>query len=79
MTTEKVSATLDKDTLAAVRARVGKRGVSAYLEDAAREKLERDTRRARVLAYLAELEAKDPIDAKTRAKAERLVRAIVGD
>ena len=78
MTTEKVSATLHKDTLARVRTRAGRRGVSSYLEDAAREKLERDTRRARVVAYLKTLERDDPVTQQARDKALKLVAEILG-
>ncbi|MBN3928704.1 hypothetical protein IQ279_03430 [Streptomyces verrucosisporus] len=37
-----ISVTLAAGTLHAIRARVGKRGVSAYLEKAARRQIERD-------------------------------------
>ncbi len=78
MATEKVSATLARETLAAIRSQAGARGVSSWLELAAREKLERDERAVRIRAYLAELEAEDPIPAAARARARRLVRDILG-
>ncbi|HEY3355957.1 MAG TPA: hypothetical protein VGQ83_22080 [Polyangia bacterium] len=78
MATEKVSATLGSETLAAIRSHVGARGLSSWLELAAREKLERDERVARIRDYLAELEAEDPIPPAARARARRLLRDIVG-
>ncbi|MBI5478491.1 MAG: hypothetical protein HY906_06520 [Deltaproteobacteria bacterium] len=78
MATAKISATLGSATLAAIRSRVGKGGLSSWLELAAREKLERDQRVARVRAYLAELAAADPIPAAARARAHRLVRDLLG-
>ena len=79
MRTEKISATLRRDTLAAVRARAGSRGVSGYLEAAAREKLARDARRARILEHLDELAAQDPISDDERLQAERRLAAILGE
>lgn len=79
MPTAKISATLRRDTLAAVRARAGSRGVSGYLEAAAREKLARDERRARILAYLEELAADDPISDEEREQAERRLARILGE
>jgi hypothetical protein len=77
MATTKVSATLEQQTLTAIRTRVGPRGVSSYLEQAAREKLERDERRQRIRAYLAELDAEDPISGEERDQARRLVDGIL--
>jgi len=78
MATAKVSATLERETVAAIRSRAGERGVSSWLEVAAREKLERDERATRIREYLAELAAEDPIPAAARARARRLVRGILG-
>lgn len=78
MPTEKVSATLQSETLAAIRAQAGRGRVSAFLEQAAREKIARDARRLRVRAYLAELEAEDPVPPEAREKARRLLRGILG-
>jgi hypothetical protein len=69
---------MGRATLAAIRARVGSRGLSSWLELAAREKLERDERVSRIRAYLAELESEDPIPASARAKASRIVQGILG-
>jgi len=54
MPIEKVSASLDTDVMEEVRAMVGPRGVSAFLNQAAREKLQHD----RILALLDELDEK---------------------
>lgn len=48
------------------------------LDEAARVKLTRDERRARVLAYLAELERAAPIAPAARKRAARLVRKLTG-
>jgi hypothetical protein len=60
MATKPISATLQELTLARIDERVGPRGVSAYLEAAAQEKLDRDDSHDAFLAYLEELEAADP-------------------
>jgi hypothetical protein len=49
---ERVTTTMDKKTLAQVRRRAGRRGVSAFIEQAVREKLQRE-------AVLAMLDALD--------------------
>jgi hypothetical protein len=68
MATEKISATLDRDVLDEIRRTVGPRRLSAFLSQAAREKLHR----ARVLAYLGELDAEfGPLDARAKAVAAR--------
>ena len=51
---ERVTATIDEQTLAAIRRVAGPRGVSSFLEAAARERL----LRLRVLGLLDELDAK---------------------
>jgi hypothetical protein len=50
---ERVTATIDKQTLTAIRRIAGKRGVSAFLQVAARERLDR----LRLLSLLDELDA----------------------
>jgi hypothetical protein len=50
---ERVTATIDKQTLTAIRRVAGKRGVSAFLQVAARERLAR----MRLLSLLDELDA----------------------
>jgi len=42
MSTVGISISLDTDVIEEIRARVGKRGLSAYLDTAARRQLERD-------------------------------------
>jgi hypothetical protein len=51
---ERVTATIDEQTLAAIRRLAGPRGVSAFLEAAARERLAR----LRLLGLVDELDAK---------------------
>ena len=53
MSMEKVSATLESEILDEIRQRVGPRKVSAFLNEAARQKLQQ----ARIQEYLAELYA----------------------
>jgi Arc/MetJ family transcription regulator len=66
--TEKVSLTLDARALAEVRRRVGKRGVSAYVDDAVRAKLQRE----RLTRWLDEMDAEyGPPSDKVRREAER--------
>jgi len=50
---ERVTASIDKQTLSAIRRVAGKRGVSAFLQIAARERLAR----LRLLSLLDELDA----------------------
>ena len=73
---ERVTATIDEQTLAAIRRFAGPRGVSSFLEAAARERL----LRLRVLGLLDELDAKygTPTTATRRSvakQAERLFRS----
>lgn len=53
MATEKVSLTLDRGVLKEARSRVGRRGLSSYVDSALRLKLQQD----RLRALLSELEA----------------------
>lgn len=53
MATEKVSLTLDREILKEARVRVGRRGLSSYVDSALRLKLQQD----RLRGLLAELEA----------------------
>jgi Arc/MetJ family transcription regulator len=53
MATEKVSLTLDADILAEARDQVGRRGLSSYVNDALRRKLQHD----RIGAFLADAQA----------------------
>jgi len=74
MATEKISATVDKDVVEEIRAMVGPRGVSSFLTEAAREKLQR----ARILAYLRELdEAHGAPDAWARKEAARRLAEVL--
>jgi hypothetical protein len=71
MTTQKVSVTLDEDSIARARRSAGPRGLSRYVDEALAEKLERDERRAAILEYLDELEAAEPTPEDVRRDAER--------
>lgn len=71
MATQKVSVTIGDDTLAEARELVGPRGLSAFVDDALREKLDREVRRMAFLAYLEELEADDPATDGERRRATR--------
>jgi len=75
-TMEKVSATLEKDVLAEIRRRVGPRKVSAFLNDAARQKLQQ----ARIQELLRELYAEHgaPDDATRREAEKRIARVLRG-
>lgn len=70
MATEKLSATVDKELLAALRERVGHRGMSAFVDRALRHELQRATLRD----LLDELEAEiGPPDGAMVAEAEALL------
>ena len=77
MGTRPISATLQESTLDEISSQVGPRGVSAYLEAAAREKLARDRRRETILDYIAALEREDPSTPQEIAKGEQLAAEIV--
>jgi hypothetical protein len=71
---EKVSATLESEVVDEIRRRVGPRRVSAFLNEAARQKLQQ----ARIREYLLELYAKhgSPDEATRREAARRIERAL---
>lgn len=71
MATQKVSVTLESTAIARAREAAGPRGLSSYLDAALEEKLERDERRQALLAYLDELERKDPTPELTKRRAAR--------
>ena len=74
MATEKISATIDKDLVEQIRAMVGPRGVSSFLTQAAREKLQR----ARILAYLDSLDAEHgPPSNKEDKEAEKMIARVL--
>lgn len=74
MATEKISATVDKDVVEQIRAMVGPRGVSSFLTEAAREKLQR----ARILAYLDSLDAEHgPPNKEDEKRAEKMIRRVL--
>jgi hypothetical protein len=73
---ERVTATIDEATLAAIRQIAGPRGVSAFLEVAARERLAR----LRLLTLADELDAKfgapsKAVKRKVEAQAKRIFGA----
>ena len=68
MATEKVSLTLEQELVAEAREAVGARGLSAYVNDALRQQLQRD----RLIDLLAELEREHgPIDPATLAEVRK--------
>jgi len=71
---EKVSATLERGVVDEIRRRVGPRKVSAFLNEAARQKLQQ----ARIQEYLRELYAEhgSPDDA-TRREARRRIASVL--
>ena len=73
MATQKVSATLDRTVIDEIKRLVGPRKVSAFLNDAAREKLQR----ARILTYLDGLDEEfgEPDERSRRIADKRLAEA----
>lgn len=68
MATEKVSLTLDRQILKEARVRVGRRGLSSYVDSALRLKLQQD----RVRGLLAELETEHgPVSGRITAEVDR--------
>lgn len=75
MPMEKVSATLDREVVEEIRRRVGPRKVSAFLNEAARQKLQQ----TRIQEYLRELYAKHGApDPATRREAEKRIKRVLG-
>jgi hypothetical protein len=71
MATQKISVTLETSAIERAREAAGPRGLSAYLDAALEDKLERDERRRSFLAFLDELEAADPTPEQTKRRAQR--------
>jgi hypothetical protein len=67
MATEKISTTVDGELLVQVRKRVGRRGLSAFINEAVAEKLQRE----RVIVLVDALEAVQPPTRAERAAAEK--------
>ena len=76
MATQKVSVTLEADAIERARRTAGPRGLSAYLDTALAEKLERDEKRQALLDYLDALEVIDPTPEVTKRRASRRAAAI---
>ena len=75
MSMEKVSATLESEVLDEIRKRVGPRKVSAFLNEAARQKLQQ----ARIQDYLGELYAEHGApDQATRREAAKRIDKVLG-
>jgi hypothetical protein len=74
MSMEKVSATLESEILDEIRRRVGPRKVSAFLNEAARHKLQQ----ARIQEYLVELYAEHgaPSEVTRREAAKRIDKVL---
>ena len=77
MATRKISLTIDETALDEIRASVGARGVSRFVDAAVREKIDRDERRAGVIAWLDELDRTDPPTPEELAAGEAQAQAIV--
>jgi hypothetical protein len=76
MPTAKVSATLDDKLLAQVRRRVGRRGLSAFVNQAVAEKFQRE----RVLELLDAVEAeRGAPTGRERKRAEEELAKVLGD
>jgi hypothetical protein len=71
MATQKISVTLETSAIERAREAAGPRGLSAYVDAALEDKLERDERRRSFLAFLDELEAADPTSEQTKRRAQR--------
>jgi hypothetical protein len=71
MATQKISVTLETSAVARAREAAGPRGLSAYVDAALEDKLERDERRRSFLVFLDELEAADPTSEQTQRRAQR--------
>ncbi|HXX70386.1 MAG TPA: hypothetical protein VEK07_24610 [Polyangiaceae bacterium] len=70
---ERVTATLDEDTVAKIRRVAGPRGVSGFLNEAARERLAR----LELRGLLDEFDAKHgPVPGETRAEVARAAKRI---
>ena len=69
--TQKISVTLDSSAIERARRVAGPRGLSSYVDAALEDKLERDERRRKFLAYLDELEANDPTPDLVKQRARR--------
>ncbi|MGH2794838.1 MAG: CopG family transcriptional regulator [Actinomycetota bacterium] len=68
MATEKVSLTLDRGVLKEARGRVGRRGLSSYVDAALRHKLQQD----RLRALLSELESEHgPVPKRIESEVRR--------
>lgn len=74
MPVTKVSASLEDEVVEEMRRRVGPRGISAFLNAAAREKLQRE----RILALLDAMDDEHgPVDRAARARATRKLKRVL--
>lgn len=62
--------TLETTAIERAREAAGPRGLSAYVDAALEDKLERDERRRSFLAFLDELEAADPTSEQIKRRAQ---------
>jgi hypothetical protein len=76
LATQKISVTLESTAIERAREAAGPRGLSAYVDAALEDKLDRDERRRSLLAYLDELDAEDPASEQTKRRAHRLASKI---
>jgi hypothetical protein len=71
MATQKISVTLESTAIERAREAAGPRGLSAYVDAALQDKLDRDERRRSFLVYLDELDAADPASDLAKRRAHR--------
>ena len=76
MATRKISVTLDAAAIERARQVAGPRGLSAYVDAALEDRLDRDQRRLALMDYLDALESGDPTSEQVRRRARRRVSAI---
>jgi hypothetical protein len=82
MPTQKVSITLEAESIAQARRFAGPRGLSSYVDAALAEKLEQDAKRLAFLAHVAELDAGDPPTPEERRRGEEdadRIRQAIGE
>jgi hypothetical protein len=71
MATQKISVTLKTSAIERAREAAGPRGLSAYVDAALEDRLDRDERRRSFLVFLDELEAANPTSEQTKRRAQR--------
>ena len=75
MAGHRITLTLSKDVIRGIKKLAGPRGVSAWLDAVARERLAAEHYREKLIESLDELEAQDPSTPEERAAADEWFRA----